>query len=114
MGAHRQPDIAVAPNREIPMTISLQPPDNRTQEIDPRAAFMRLDAASIYLSVPLRNVGRGLAVIDRDGVRIEPRNIMADLRNPMQDVFVSRVRVPINETTRSQSMCARITSSRRR
>jgi hypothetical protein len=61
---------------------------------------MRLDAASIYLSVPLRNVGRGLAVIDRDGVRIESRNIPTDLRYPLQAVFVSRVRVPGNETTR--------------
>jgi hypothetical protein len=37
---------------------------------DPRTAFVRFQGGKIFLSVPLRNVGRGLAVIDGDGVEL--------------------------------------------
>jgi hypothetical protein len=62
---------------------------------DPRAAFVLFQAGKIYLSVPLRNVGRGLALIDGGGV---------DLTGPMVGSLeyrtIQRAHVPVGETTR--------------
>jgi hypothetical protein len=95
MGAHRQPDINVAPGREIPMTITLRLPGLASVEIDPRMLFVRMDAGSAFVSVPLRNVGRGLAVVDQQRVTMTGPTL-----GDIQAILVRRVRVPDRETTR--------------
>lgn len=51
-------------DRRIGQTIPLRFPGTTAAEIDPRFVFVRLDGATAYIRVPLRNVGQGLAVID--------------------------------------------------
>jgi hypothetical protein len=108
MGAHRQPDINVAPGREIPMTITQRLPGLSSIEIDPRILFVRFEAASAFVSVPLRNVGRGLAVIDRDGLTLTGPTL-----GELQALLVRRVRVPDRETTRVTIRVAHAVGSRR-
>jgi hypothetical protein len=63
--------------------------------VDPRRAFVLFEGGRIFLSVPLRNVGRGLAVIDGDGVELAgPRVGAREYRT------VQRRQVPVGETTR--------------
>jgi hypothetical protein len=45
-------------------------PGHESKFFDPRTVFVSFEGAMIYISVPLRNVGRGLAVIDGDAVEI--------------------------------------------
>jgi hypothetical protein len=72
MGARENPDIARgSASRQIPRTITVvfdnaRPPE----EIDPRHLLVRLERGMIFVSVPLRNVGRGLAIIDEGSVRL--------------------------------------------
>jgi hypothetical protein len=62
---------------------------------DPRTAFVLFQAGKIFLSVPLRNVGRGLAVIDDDGVELA-----GPLVGTLEHRMVQRRHVPAGETTR--------------
>jgi hypothetical protein len=94
MGAHRQPDINAAPGREIPMTITLRLPGLPSEEIDPRMLFVKLAAGSAFVSVPPRNVGRGLAVINQQDVTLTGPTL-----GDFQAILVRRVRVPDRETT---------------
>jgi hypothetical protein len=64
-------------------------------EFDPRTVFVEVDAAKVFISVPLRNVGRGLAVLDRSGVEISGPGLGAPERRAVQ-----RRHVPVHETTR--------------
>ena len=63
--------------------------------VDPRSAFVLFEAGQIFLSVPLRNVGRGLAVIE--GGRVE---LSGPLVGPHKDGAIQREHVPVGETTR--------------
>ena len=65
------------------------------QGFDPRTVFVKVDAGKLFISIPLRNVGRGLAVIDRSGVGISGPG----LGEPGHRV-VQRSHIPVTETTR--------------
>ncbi len=62
---------------------------------DPRTAFVQFQGGKIFLSVPLRNVGRGLAVIDGDGVELA-----GPLVGALEYRMIQRPHVPVGETTR--------------
>ncbi len=62
---------------------------------DPRTAFVLFQGGKIFLSVPLRNVGRGLAVIDGDGVELT-----GSLVGDIEWRTIQRHHVPVGETTR--------------
>ncbi len=62
---------------------------------DPRTIFVLFQAAKIYLSVAVRNVGRGLAVIDGDGVELA-----GPLVGALEYRTIHRYHVPVGETTR--------------
>jgi len=64
-------------------------------EIDPREVYVRINNGFAILSIPLRNVGAGLAVIDQEWVRISGPEIKAVARP-----IVHRPRIPVGETTR--------------
>ena len=65
------------------------------EEIDPRIVYVRLSTGGVVVSVPLRNVGPGLAIIDPKCVRVTGVEITATA-HPV----VHRPRVPPGETTR--------------
>jgi hypothetical protein len=65
------------------------------RRFDPRTVFVSIEAGRAYLSVPLRNVGRGLAVVDRDGAEIEGAGL-----GGLEYRAIRRRHVPVNETTR--------------
>jgi hypothetical protein len=60
--------------------------------VDPRIVYVNPEKG--YVSIPLRNVGAGLAVVDDE--KIEVRGLDSHL----EDVTVDRPRVPPGETTR--------------
>jgi hypothetical protein len=62
------------------------------RSIDPRAAYVVVENGVAYLSVPLRNVGRGLAVIEPIGITVD------DVA--LRTVQVDRPRVPPGESSR--------------
>ena len=62
---------------------------------DPRSAFVLFEGEQIYISVPLRNVGRGLAVIDGGGVELT-----GPLVGAREYGAIQREHVPVGETTR--------------
>jgi hypothetical protein len=74
------------------------------QDFDPRTVFVKVDAAAVFISVPLRNVGRGLAVIDPSGVGISGPGI-----GQPESRAVQRAHVPIGETTRIDITAAHAT-----
>lgn len=62
---------------------------------DPRTALVWFEAGKVYVSVPLRNVGRGLAVIDDGGVEMT-----GPLFGTIEHRTSQRHHVPVAETTR--------------
>jgi hypothetical protein len=70
-------------------------PGHEPALFDPRMAFVSFEAGKIYLSVPLRNVGRGLAVIDGGGVALTGPFVGA-----LEYRTIQRYHVPVAETTR--------------
>jgi hypothetical protein len=64
------------------------------ERCDPRTVFVRFQSGRIFMSVPLRNVGKGTAVI-ADGVTIE-----GDAVGPIKYSGARRGHVPVGETTR--------------
>jgi hypothetical protein len=65
------------------------------ERFDPRTVFGKLDGGRVFLSAPLRNVGRELAVIDGGSVELEgPGLLAAEYRT------IQRYHVPVNESTR--------------
>jgi hypothetical protein len=86
------------PNRSVDYpgpVIETRFPGHEPALFDPRTVFVSFEAGKIYLSVPMRNVGRGLAVIDGGGV---------ELRGPLVGALeyrtIQRYHVPVAETTR--------------
>lgn len=91
MGAKENPTIqhrAVLP-WVASVTIGVTGP---TVSIDPRTVYV--DLAEGWVSVPLRNVGRGLAVVHEIGARVD------HLPFDELETTVTRPRVPPGETTR--------------
>ena len=70
-------------------------PGMEPRMFDPRTAFVLFQAGKIYLSAPLRNVGRGLAVIAGDDVVLA-----GPLVGPLEYRTIQRYHVPVGETTR--------------
>jgi hypothetical protein len=62
-------------------------------EIDPREPYVELSQTRGIVSVPLRNVGRGLAVLNAAAV-------VVGVADSIETVVVDRPRVPPGETTR--------------
>ena len=75
-----------------------QPPEG----FDPRTVFVDVEAGEVSISVPLRNVGRGLAVIDLSGIGVSGPG----LGEPQYRV-VQRGHVPVDETTRIEMVAVR-------
>lgn len=95
MGARANPMITRGAHREIAETISVRV-DASAHEIDPRLVFVDFGPQVVLISVPLRNVGRGLAVIVEADIAAEG-DALYDMKSPPS---ASRVRVPVGETTR--------------
>jgi hypothetical protein len=70
-------------------------PDHGPAVFDPRTVYVALEAGKIYLSVPLRNVGRGLAIVDGGGVELR-----GPLVGELEYRTIQRDHVPVGETTR--------------
>jgi hypothetical protein len=97
MGARANPNIHATATRLVPQTIELTFDNARSpEEIDPRIVVVRLERGMAFVSVPLRNVGRGLAIVDETNITLEGTGL-GSLKAPP---VARRVRVPVNETTR--------------
>jgi type II secretory pathway pseudopilin PulG len=70
-------------------------PGGHTTIIDPRAVYVGTGGGRIFIAVPLRNVGRGLATIDPDAVTAHGPHVGRRLACEVQ-----RERVPVGESTR--------------
>ncbi len=92
----------------VDVPVSTQGPSSETRFprleprlLDPRTVFVAQDAGKIYVSVPLRNVGSGLAEIDGGGVALTgPRVGDVEYRT------AQRGHVPVEETTRIDLIAA--------
>jgi hypothetical protein len=76
-------------------TIETSLPGIRPQRIDPRRPFVAFEGEKIYLSVPLRNVGGGVAVVQGDRV-----TLAGPLVGELEYRAVQQKNVPVGETTR--------------
>jgi hypothetical protein len=76
-----------------PKVVAVETGHGEWREIDPREPYVDLLHTPAIVSVPLRNVGRGLAVLDAPAVTV-------DLADQLENVVVDRPRVPPGETTR--------------
>jgi hypothetical protein len=95
MGAHPNPKIVPNRRADHPPTIEVKFGQREGHEIDPRSAYVGIEGGTAYVSVPLRNVGRGLAVIDPNSIDIHGIALGA-----ASYAVVHRERVPVGETTR--------------
>jgi hypothetical protein len=82
-------------------TIETTLPGIRSQRIDPRRPFVAIEGQKIYLSVPLRNVGGGLAVLD--GGRVA---LAGPLIGELEYRALQRDHVPVGETARIDLIAA--------
>lgn len=94
MGARPNPNVKPGSERKIPETIGVRF-GVATVELDPRETYAKLLGGFGHLSVPLRNVGRGLAIIHTPGIRLE-----GDGLTSFESPKVRRERVPVSESTR--------------
>jgi hypothetical protein len=62
---------------------------------DPRSVFVAFESGNIYVSVPVRNVGHGVAVIDGEGIELTGPFVGALEHRP-----APRAHVPVGETAR--------------
>lgn len=67
-------------------------------DYDPRAILVAGDERTVRVSVPLRNVGRGLAVVDAGGIEVAGQ--WGWPLSMVESVSVYRRQVPVGETTR--------------
>jgi hypothetical protein len=98
MGAEYDVEWRQGPNASVheagPVVWTKLPAMERRM-FDPRTAFVLFQAGKIFLSVPLRNVGRGLAVIAGDDVELT-----GSLVGDIEWRTIQRHHVPVGETTR--------------
>jgi hypothetical protein len=90
MGAHKEEPIGSVPGYGLTFT------GRKRQLIDPRSVFVSVESGTAFISVPLRNVGRGLAVVDSGAIQIQGPALSSLKERPV----ARRVRVPVEETTR--------------
>jgi hypothetical protein len=83
-------------------TVETSLPGIRPQRIDPRQPFVAFEGEKIYLSVPLRNVGGGVATLDGGRVALE-----GPLVGELEHRAVQQQNVPMGETTRIDLIAAR-------
>ena len=79
-------------------------PGIEPEHFDPRTVHVKLAASQVSISVPLRNVGRGLAVIDGLGVEITGPGL-----GEPEYRAVQRRHVPVDETTRIELVASHAT-----
>jgi hypothetical protein len=94
LDVEQQPSPNVTVHHPGPV-VETKLPGMQPEYFDPRTVFVKVDAAKVFLSVPLRNVGRGLAIIDGAGAGIGGPGI-----GELVYRAVERYHVPVNETTR--------------
>lgn len=98
MGAEYDVDSRQGPNataHEPGPVVWTKLPAIEPSLFDPRTPFVLFQGGKIFLSVPLRNVGRGLAVIDGDDVELA-----GSLVGSVEYRAIQRHHVPVGETTR--------------
>jgi hypothetical protein len=95
MGARANPNIVPHHQGTLPLTIEVKFGQREGHEIDPRSVYVGIEGGTAYVSVPLRNVGRGLAVIDRNSIDIHGVAL-----GSVSHKVAQRERVPVGETTR--------------
>jgi hypothetical protein len=95
MGARPNPNIARQRQHEVLPSIEIKFGQREGVEIDPRTVSVRVEGGTAYVSVPLRNVGRGLAIIDPASILI-----IGVALGPLTYAVARRERVPAGETTR--------------
>jgi len=99
MGARDNPNIAAgSPRRWVTQTIALvfdraRPPE----EVDPRDLIVRIENGMAFISLPLRNVGRGLAIVDEARIEVSGLPWLGRLKAIPR---AQPERVPVGETTR--------------
>ncbi|MHB1468654.1 MAG: hypothetical protein ACYCU0_01255 [Solirubrobacteraceae bacterium] len=96
MGARDNPNISRAPGRDVEKTIPVRFDGTNPREADPRLVFVEFERSTFFISAPLRNVGRGLAVIVESEITVDGDAVYG-LKAPPS---ATRVRVPDRETTR--------------
>jgi hypothetical protein len=98
MGALYDTTTSQGPNATVTEpgpVIETKLPGIECRLFDPRTVFVLFQAGKIYLSAPLRNVGRGLAVITGDGIELA-----GPLVGAVEHQTIQRHHVPVGETTR--------------
>jgi hypothetical protein len=98
MGAQYEVERNTEPNqavRHAGPVVETRLPGLEPRLFDPRTVFVAFEGGMIYISAPLRNVGRGLAVID--GGDVELAGSFAGL---VRYRTIQREHVPVGETTR--------------
>lgn len=98
MGARYNVSWSQGPNvtaHEPGPVIETKLPGMAARFVDPRGALVLFGDDKIFLSVPLRNVGRGLAVIDGDDIELA-----GPLVGALEYRTIQRRHVPVGETTR--------------
>jgi hypothetical protein len=95
MGARPNPDVVDHHQGSLPPTIEVKFSQREGYEVDPRSVCVEIEGGTAYVSVPLRNVGRGLAVIDPNSIDIHGIAL-----GPVSHRVAQRERIPVGETTR--------------
>jgi hypothetical protein len=98
IGAQYEVDRNVEPNQTVRYAgpvIETKLPGMEPRWFDPRFVFVDLQAGRIFISVPLRNVGRGLAVIDGGDVELTGASL-----GSVRYRTIQRDHIPVGETTR--------------
>lgn len=110
MGARDNPVIAPGSSRrDIPQTIPLAFDHAReVEEVDPRHVVVRIDGGMVFVSLPLRNVGRGLAIIDTANITLSGSPWIGGLKTHPR---AQPERVPVGETTRIYVISEYVTAS---
>jgi hypothetical protein len=94
MGARREPPGPTA-NREASLDLVRVSHGGQAHDIDPRRVWAHRLGEEMLVSVPLRNVGQGLAIIDPKQIELSGAHVGATKRR-----FARPERVPARETTR--------------
>jgi hypothetical protein len=89
------PDMGASESPEGKRVVRIEIPQSEPQYVDPRAVYVGVQFWGVFVSVPIRNVGRGLAVIYYPRIMLEGVGI-----GWVRGQTASRYHVPVGETTR--------------
>jgi hypothetical protein len=106
MGTHRSVNTSAAEHEREAHSIEIEFGPNFVGKVDARWPLVKLDGGKVYVSVPFRNVGRGLAVIVPGSIDLCGTALGPTLRQGAQ-----RIRVPVSETTRINVICGYLVGS---